>query len=59
MHAKANLFKSVIAKIQAASQHVKAVAEQFNAANRWARLVRCVSDNIAPTFGTIKPSTGI
>jgi hypothetical protein len=34
MHAKANLLKPLIAKIQAALLHVKAVAERFNAADR-------------------------
>lgn len=33
MHAKANLLKPLIAKIQAALLHVKAVAERFNAAD--------------------------
>jgi hypothetical protein len=55
LHGKASLLKTLIANIHAALQYVKAAAEQFKAADRWAVLVRYVSDRIAPTLGPFKP----
>ena len=55
LHGKANLLKGLIANIRAALQHVKAAAEQFKTADRWAVLLRYVSDRIAPTLGPFKP----
>ena len=54
-HGKANLLKVLIANIHAALQHVKAAAEQFKIADRWAVLLRYVSDRIAATLAPFKP----
>jgi hypothetical protein len=48
MHGKASMLKSLIANIRAALQHVKDTAEQFKVTDRWAVLLRYVSDKIAP-----------
>ena len=55
LHGKANLLKALIANIHAALQHVKAAAEQFKAVDRWATLLRYVSDRIAPTLPPFRP----
>jgi len=55
MHGKANLLKSLIANIQAALQHVKEAAEQFKAADRWALLLRYISQRIGPVFEPLPP----
>ena len=55
LHCKANLLKVLIANIHAALQHVKAAAEQFKTVDRWATLLRYVSDRIAPTLPPFKP----
>ncbi|MBC7735308.1 MAG: transposase, partial [Bacteriovorax sp.] len=55
LHGKANLLKPLIANIHAALQYVKAAAEQFKTADRWAVLVRYVSDRIVPILGPFKP----
>ena len=55
LHGKVNLLKSLIANIRAALQHVKAAAEQFKTADRWAVLLRYVSDRIAATLPPFKP----
>jgi Transposase DDE domain group 1 len=59
LHGKANLLKTLIANIHAALQHVKAAAEQFKTADRWAVLLRYVSDRIAPMIGQFRPPTGL
>lgn len=59
MHGKAYLLKPLIANIQAALQHVKAVAEQFKTADPWAVLLRYVSDKLAPTLGPFSPPNGL
>jgi len=59
MHGKANLLKPLIANIHAALRHVKAAAEQFASTDRWAVLLRCVSDKIAPTRGLLRPPPGL
>ena len=59
MHGKANLLKPLIANIHAALQYVKAAAEQFKTADRWAVLLRYVSDKIAPTLGPFRAPTGL
>ena len=55
LHGKAALLKSLIANIHAALQHVKDAAEQFKAADRWAVLLRYVSQRIAPIIGPFRP----
>jgi hypothetical protein len=56
MHGKASILKPLIANIRAALQHVKDTAEQFKVIDRWAVLLRYVSDKIAPTLGTFRPA---
>ena len=63
LHGKANVLKALIANIRAALQYVKVTAEQFKAIDRWAVLLRYVSEKIAPTLGTFRhphvlPATG-
>jgi hypothetical protein len=63
MHGKTKLLKSLIANIHAALQHVKAAAEQFKSVDRWATLLRYISDRIAPAIGPFSspaalPETG-
>jgi Transposase DDE domain group 1 len=63
LHGKANILKPLIANIRAALQHVKDTAEQFKVIDRWAVLLRYVSDKIAPTLGPFRladalPATG-
>ena len=55
MHGKAKLLKPLIANIRAALQHVKATAEQFAQADRWAVLLRYIAQRIAPTIGPFRP----
>jgi hypothetical protein len=55
LHGKANILKALIANIHAALQHVKDTAEQFRVIDRWAVLLRYVSDRIAPVFGPFRP----
>ena len=59
MHGKAHLLRPLIANIHAALQHVKAAAEQFKAADRWALLLRYVSDKIAPALGPFRPPNAL
>ena len=62
LHGRANLLKPLIANIHAALQYVKAASEPFKAADRWAVLVRDVSDvsdRIVPTLGPFKPPPGL
>ena len=55
LHGKAQVLKTLIANIGAALQHIRQAAEQFAQADRWALLVRYVSDKIAPTLRPFKP----
>ncbi len=55
LHGKANILKALIANIRAALQHVKDTAEQFKVIDRWAVLLRYVSDRIAPVLGPFRP----
>lgn len=55
LHGKANSLKPLIANIRAALQHVKDTAEQFKSIDRWAVLLRYVSDKIAPVLGPFRP----
>lgn len=55
IHGKSHLLKSLQSNIQAALQHVKACAEQFNPSAAWAAFVRYVSEKIAPTLPPFKP----
>ena len=59
LHGKANILKPLITNIHAALQHVKEAAEQFKATDRWALLLRYVSDKIAPTLGQFRHTTGL
>lgn len=45
----------LIANIHAALPHVKATAGRFKTADRWAVLLRYVSDKIASTLAPFKP----
>jgi hypothetical protein len=55
LHGKANILKTLIANIHAALQHVKDTAQQFKVIDRWAVLLRYVSDKIAPVFDPFRP----
>jgi hypothetical protein len=55
LHGKANMLKPLIANIRAALQHVKDTAEQFKVIDRWAVLLRYVSDKIAPVLSPFRP----
>lgn len=63
MHGKANILESHIANIRAALQLVRVTAEQFMTTDRWAVLLRRVSDRITPTLRPFRrpdalPATG-
>ena len=63
LHGKVGLLKSLIANIHAALQHVKAAAEQIKTTDRWAVLLRYVSDKMAPVIAPFRlpqalPATG-
>jgi hypothetical protein len=55
MHGKVTLLKSLIANIREALQYVKATAEQIKTTDRWAVLLRYISDKIAPVIGPFRP----
>ena len=59
LHGKANILKPLIANIRAALQHVKDTAEQFKVIDRWAVLLRYVSEKIAPTLGPFRPADAL
>ncbi len=59
LHGTAKLLKPRIANIHAALQYVRAAAEQFKTVDRWAVLLRYVSDKIAPTLTPFRPPTGL
>jgi hypothetical protein len=59
LHGRAKLLKLLIANIHEALQHVRAAAGQFKAIDRWAVLLRYVSDKIAPTLGPFRPPTAL
>ena len=59
LHGKTGLLKSLIANIHAALQHVKAAAEQIKTKDRWALLLRYVSDKIAPVIGPFRPPNAL
>jgi Transposase DDE domain group 1 len=46
LHAKAETIKSLITNIRAALQHVKTIAEQLPAVNRWRELIRYICARI-------------
>ena len=50
MHGRTNHLKALVANIRKALQHVRVAAEQFEAADSWAALLRYVSDRIAPVI---------
>ena len=55
MQNKASIPKPLIANTRAALQHLKDTAEQFKVMDRWAVLLRYVSDRIAQVIGTFRP----
>jgi hypothetical protein len=55
LHGKATALKTLIANIGAALRHVRQAAEQLVQADRWALLLRYISDKIAPTLRPFKP----
>ena len=59
IHGKTHALKSLIANIYAAIRHIKNAAEQFKAEDRWALLLRYVSNKIAPKLGPFPPSNMI
>ena len=59
LHGKTGLLKSLIANIHAALQHVQDAAEQFKTTDRWAVLLRYVSQRIAPVIGPFRPPQGL
>ena len=59
MHGKMNHLKSLVANIRKALQQVRMAAEQFNAADPWATLLRYVSDRIAPVIGPFRPPAAL
>ena len=59
LHGKTQILKSLIANIGAALQHVRQAAEQFGQIDRWALLLRYVSERIAPAIGPFRPPNGL
>lgn len=55
LHGKAKVLKTLIANIGAALQHIQVAAEQFAQADRWALLLRYISDKIAPRVAAPSP----
>lgn len=55
LHGKAAVLKTLIANIGAALRYVRQAAEQLVQADRWALLVRYVTDRIAPVLGPLRP----
>lgn len=55
LHAKTSTVKSLIANVRAALQHVRAAAEQFKSIDRWAAMLRYISERIAPSISTKTP----
>jgi hypothetical protein len=59
INGKTHALKSLIANIYAAIRHIKNAAEQFKADDRWALLLRYVSNKMAPKLSPFPPSTMI
>ena len=59
LHGRGDVLKRLIANIGAALQYVKTAAEQFRDLDRWACLLRYISDRIAPVIGPPKPPTAL
>ena len=62
-HGKVDLLESLLANTHAALRHLKAAAEQIKSTDRWAVLLRYISDKIAPVVGPFRlpqalPGTG-
>jgi hypothetical protein len=55
MHAETGLIKSMIANVQAAIGHVKAIAEPLPSIDRWATLLRYVCQRIVGPTGVPAP----
>jgi hypothetical protein len=55
LHGKLGALKKMIANIGAALQYVKKSAEQLNSIDRWACLIRYVSEQFAPAIGPPRP----
>jgi hypothetical protein len=63
LHGRVDVLRKLIANIGAALQHVKAAAGQFKDTDRWACLLRYISNRIAPVIGPPRlaqalPATG-
>ena len=59
LHGRADVLRRLIANIGAALRHVKATAEQFKDIDRWACLLRYISDRIAPLIEPPRPTAGL
>ena len=51
--------KALIVNIPAALQHVKTIAEQLPAVDRWAALLRYICQRFAPTIATPTPQAAL
>ncbi|MFT3817468.1 MAG: hypothetical protein QM750_07565 [Rubrivivax sp.] len=63
LHGKTELLKKLIANVDPALRHMRAVAEQLGSIDRWATLLRYVSERIALVIGPPRawselPATG-
>jgi hypothetical protein len=59
LRGRAELLRTLIASIGAALRHVGAAAEQFQDLDRSGRLLRDISERIAPVIGPFKPPDGL
>ncbi|WP_210760702.1 hypothetical protein [Azohydromonas sediminis] len=59
LHGRTDMLRRLIANIGAALQHVRSAAEQFKDLDRWACLLRYVSDRRAPIVGPPRPAAGL
>lgn len=59
LHGRSDVLKRLIVNIGAALQHVKAAAEQFKDLDRWACLLRHISEQINAGIGPPTPSAGL
>ena len=57
MHAKFETIKTLIVNIRAALRHVKTAAQQMPNLDRWATLVRYISQRITASIGSIPALT--
>ena len=59
LHRRADVLKRLLVNIGPALQHVKAAAKQFKDLDRWACLLRYISEQIAAEIGPPKPAVGL